>query len=85
MFSIIFFLNSVFEPYGLKILGQIMALSGFVGLVVQPVWGLIKFFRTPGSMNKMKKERFAATVGVLAAVAAVCVFRAAAVLGEVHV
>src|SRR5688572_5083394 len=70
VFSIIFFLNSVFEPYGLKILGQIMALSGFVGLVVQPVWGLIKFFRTPGSMNKMKKERFAATIGVLAAVLA---------------
>jgi putative peptide zinc metalloprotease protein len=68
VFSIIFFLNSVFEPYGLKILGQIMALSGFVGLVVQPAWALFKFFNTPGSMNKMKKERLAATVGVIAAV-----------------
>ncbi len=47
----------MFEPYGLKIIGQIMALSGFVGLVVQPVWELGKFFYTPGRMNKMKKER----------------------------
>ena len=68
VFSIVFFLNRVFEPYGLKILGQLMALSGFVGLIVQPVWGLIKFFRTPGSLTKMKKERFAATIGVIAAI-----------------
>src|SRR4051812_8089824 len=68
VFSIVFFLNRVFEPYGLKIIGQIMALSGFVGLVVQPLWAMAKFFWTPGSMNKMKKERLAATVGVIAAV-----------------
>jgi putative peptide zinc metalloprotease protein len=67
VFSIVFFLNKVFEPYGLKIIGQIMALSGFVGLVVQPVWGLYKFFTTPGSMNKVKRERLAASVGVVAA------------------
>jgi putative peptide zinc metalloprotease protein len=67
VFSIVFFLNKVFEPYGLKIIGQLMALSGFVGLVAQPIYALIKFFWTPGSMNKMKKERFAATVGVIAA------------------
>jgi putative peptide zinc metalloprotease protein len=69
VFSIVFFLNRVFEPYGLKIIGQIMALAGFVGLVAQPIWGLAKFFWTPGSMNKMKKERFAATIGVIAAAA----------------
>jgi putative peptide zinc metalloprotease protein len=74
VFSIIFFLNSVFEPYGLKILGQIMALSGFVGLVVQPLWGLYKFFTTPGSMNKVKRERLAATVGVIAAAVAFFLF-----------
>src|SRR4029453_4918065 len=45
-----------------------MALAGFVGLIVQPVWALFKFFWTPGSMNKMKKERLAATIGLIAAV-----------------
>jgi putative peptide zinc metalloprotease protein len=67
VFSIVFFLNRVFEPYGLKIIGQIMALSGFVGLIVQPLWAMGKFFWTPGSMNKTKKERVAATAGVVAA------------------
>jgi putative peptide zinc metalloprotease protein len=67
VFSIVFFLNRVFEPYGLKIVGQIMALAGFVGLIVQPLWALFKFFWTPGSMTKMKKERLAATIGVVAA------------------
>jgi putative peptide zinc metalloprotease protein len=67
VFSIVFFLNRVFEPYGLKIIGQVMALSGFVGLVAQPVWELGKFFWTPGRMNKMKRERVAATAGVIAA------------------
>src|SRR6476620_2597895 len=66
VFSIVFFLNKVFEPYGLKIIGQLMALSGFVGLVAQPIYALGKFFWTPGSMNKMKKGRFAATIGVIA-------------------
>jgi len=67
VFSIVFFLNKVFEPYGLKIIGQMMALAGFVGLIVQPLWALGKFFWTPGSLNKMKKERLAATIGVIAA------------------
>ena len=40
VFSILFFLNQVFEPYGLKIIGQLIALSGLVGLVVQPAWQL---------------------------------------------
>src|SRR5262245_46173108 len=67
VFSIVFFLNKVFEPYGLKIIGQMMALAGFVGLIVQPLWALGKFFWTPGSLIKMKKERLAATIGVIAA------------------
>ena len=74
VFSILFFLNKVFEPYGLKIIGQMIALSGFVGLVVQPVWELGKFFYTPGRMHKVKKERMIATACVLVAVVAAIFF-----------
>lgn len=74
VFSILFFLNSVFEPYGLKIIGQLIALSGFVGLVVQPVWELGKFFYTPGRMHKVKKERVIATACVLAVIVAAIFF-----------
>jgi len=74
VFSILFFLNSVFEPYGLKIVGQLIALSGFIGLVVQPVWELAKFFYTPGRMHKVKKERVIATACVVAAIVAAIFF-----------
>lgn len=74
VFSILFFLNQVFEPYGLKIIGQLIGLSGFVGLVVQPVWELGKFFYTPGRMHKMKRERVWATGVVLAIALAVVLF-----------
>lgn len=74
VFSILFFLNSVFEPYGLKIIGQMIALSGFVGLVVQPLWGMAKFFYTPGRMHKVKKERIIATACVVVAVVAAIFF-----------
>jgi len=48
MFSILYFLNQVFEPYGLKVIGQIIAFAGIVGLFVQPLWQLGKFFLHTG-------------------------------------
>jgi putative peptide zinc metalloprotease protein len=66
VFSIFMFLNQVLEPYGLKVLGQLMGAMGVFGLVVQPVWQMGKFFYTPGRMHKVKKHRLAATVGVVA-------------------
>jgi putative peptide zinc metalloprotease protein len=66
VFSIVYFLNSVFEPYGLKILGQLMAISGFVGQ-------LFMFFWTPGRTHKMKRERLIGT-GVVVGVAVALFF-----------
>jgi putative peptide zinc metalloprotease protein len=74
VFSILFFLNQVFEPYGLKIIGQLIALSGLVGLVFQPAWALWKFFYTPGRMHKVKRERIAATIAVAATAIAFVLF-----------
>lgn len=74
VFSILFFLNKVFEPYGLKIIGQVIAIMGFVGLVVQPIVMLVKFFYTPGRMNKVKKQRVIATIAVLATAVALILF-----------
>ena len=64
VFSIVFFLNKVFEPYGLKVMGQAIALAGVFGLVVQPLWQLFRFFYLPGRMHKVKKHRVAATLAV---------------------
>jgi putative peptide zinc metalloprotease protein len=69
-FSILFFLNKIFEPYGLKIIGQAIAVAGLIGLVVQPVWQLAKFFYIPGRMHKMKKHRVIASATVAAGLVA---------------
>ncbi len=73
VFSILMFLNKVLEPYGLKIIGQIIAFAGLFGLVVQPLWKLGKFFHVPGRMHQVKKNRVFTTVAVAAAlIAAFC-------------
>ncbi len=65
VFSILYFLNKVLEPYGLKILGRLIAVAGFVGLVVQPVYQLVRFFYVPGRMHKVKRHRVWATAAVV--------------------
>lgn len=72
VFSILFFLNKVFEPYGLKILGQLIAAGAIYGLLVAPLIKVVKFFRVPGRLSKVKRLRMYSTIGLLtAAVAAV--------------
>jgi len=55
--SILCFLNRVFEPYGLKIVGQMIALAALYGLAIHPLWQLGKFFHVPGRIDKVKKSR----------------------------
>jgi putative peptide zinc metalloprotease protein len=68
MFSIIMFLNSVLEPYGLKVVGQLLAILGLYGLVVQPTWQLAKFLHVPGRMNQVKSKNVMVTLSVIGAV-----------------
>ena len=73
LLSILFFLNKVFEPYGLKILGQMIALMSLYGLIVMPFVKVYKFFRVPGSWSKVKKVRMFVTLSLLAALVS-CAF-----------
>lgn len=71
VFSIMIFLMKVLEPYGLQALGRLIAFSGLAGMIIQPIWQTIKFFRTPGKASKMKQKNVlnslaVATLGVLA-------------------
>jgi len=74
VFSIVMFLIKVFEPIGLKIVGQVIAAVGFFGLVVQPLWQLARFFYMPGRMHKVKKPRVVASLAVVACLLAAVVF-----------
>ncbi len=68
--SILFFLYRVFEPYGLKIVGQAIAAMSVWGLLFQPLYNLGKFFYVPGRMHKVKKPRMFATLAGIAALVA---------------
>ena len=68
-FSIFWFLYEVLEPYGLKVISQMIATASIISLVVQPLWKLGKFFYIPGRLEKVKRKHVQVTLAVLAAVA----------------
>jgi putative peptide zinc metalloprotease protein len=61
--SIMWFLYQVFEPYGLKVIGQAIAAMSLFSLVVMPLWQLAKFFYVPGRFEQVKKTRLMLSVG----------------------
>ncbi len=67
--SILYFLNKVFEPYGLKIIGQLIALGAAYGLVIQPLVKVYKFFKVPGRLGKVKRGRMYASMLLVTAAA----------------
>jgi len=68
LLSILYFLNKVFEPYGLKVIGQMIALASLYGLIVMPFWKVYQFFRVPGRWSKVKRLRVVITLLLLGAV-----------------
>ncbi len=74
VFSILFFLNKVFQPYRLQVIGQIIAAAAIVSLVGRPLWSVGKFFYVPGRTDQVKKPRMYATMGIVAAVIAAFLF-----------
>jgi putative peptide zinc metalloprotease protein len=72
--SILYFLNKVFEPYRLKIIGQIIAMGALYGLLIQPLVKVYKFFKVPGRLGKVKRLRMYATIAILIVVAAAICF-----------
>ncbi len=74
VFSIMMFLMKVLEPYGLQALGRLIAFSGLAGMIIQPLWSIIKFFRTPGKASKMKRKNVLTSLAVAAALIAMVVW-----------
>jgi putative peptide zinc metalloprotease protein len=63
--AILLFLYRVFEPYGLQVIGQLIAAVAISGLVIQPLWKLGKFFYVPGRIDRVKKPRMVASLAVV--------------------
>ncbi|MEX0819912.1 MAG: hemolysin D, partial [Pirellulaceae bacterium] len=66
MAAILWFLYNVFEPYGLQVIGKMIAVMAVGGLVFQPLWKLCKFFYVPGRIDRVKKPRMFASAAVAA-------------------
>ena len=65
MFSIIYFLMTWLEPYGLESIGVGIALFSLIGIVVMPCYKLYKYMSVPGRMHQVKKVRFFSILGVV--------------------
>ncbi|MEM1226791.1 MAG: HlyD family efflux transporter periplasmic adaptor subunit [Planctomycetota bacterium] len=73
VFSIVWFVMQVLEPYGLQALGRILAVIGFSGLVAQPIIQTFKFIRTPGRLAKVKQKPLLTSLAIAGGViGAVC-------------
>lgn len=55
--AIFWFLYKLLEPYGLKIIGQLIALTAIWGLLGMPLIKLYKFFHVPGRMQSVTTSR----------------------------
>ena len=65
-FSIFWFVYRVLEPYGFKVVGQMIAMMALYGLVGMPVVSAWKFFSVPGRWGSVKQTRLAVSVMALA-------------------
>ena len=73
VFSITWFVIKVLEPYGLEVIGRMVAVIGFFGLVGQPIMQTFKFCRTPGRLSKVKRKPLLTTLAITGAIiAAIC-------------
>jgi putative peptide zinc metalloprotease protein len=70
MLSILYFLYKIFEPYGLKVIGQMIALASLWAILGQPLYNIGKFLYVPGRYDKVKKPRLYATLAGVAAIIA---------------
>ncbi|MFM8635313.1 MAG: HlyD family efflux transporter periplasmic adaptor subunit [Planctomycetia bacterium] len=67
--SIFLFTWSVFKPYRLEVIGQVLAASALWGLVIRPLQGMIRFLKVPGRRDEVKTVNVAVTAAVAAVVA----------------
>ena len=66
LFVILIFLNRVFEPYGLKIIGQLIAVMSIGTLAGMPLYKLYKFLKNPGMRYQIKMRRVLISGAIIA-------------------
>ena len=62
--SIFWFLYNLLEPYGLKVIGQAIAMMALWGLIGMPVLQFYRFISAPGRIASVNSFRFGITAAV---------------------
>ena len=62
MILIFWFLAKFFEPWGLSVIGHGLIAMSLVGMVVIPMFKLVKFFWYPGRLREVKSKRLIPTL-----------------------
>jgi len=71
--GILWFCAKVLKPYGLQVIAQGLAAIVLVGLLMAPIWSIVRFVGNPSWRRRMRRVRAALTCGILlAAAVAVC-------------
>ena len=68
--SIFWFLYNLLEPYGLKVIGQAIAMMALWGLIGMPLLQLYRFLSVPGRISAVKPVRFGITTAIVVAIIA---------------
>lgn len=71
---IFWFVSEIFEPWGLQSLAYIMLAISLFGMVVVPLYKMVKFFLHPGRLREVKRFNLVLTSCVLAVVAGLICF-----------
>ncbi|MCE9546681.1 MAG: biotin/lipoyl-binding protein [Planctomycetia bacterium] len=66
--SILWFLNKVFRPYGLQVVGQALAMVAVGSMLIMPLWRLAQYLRVPGRIQQVKTRNAVITLSTLGAV-----------------
>ena len=69
--SILWFLYTVFEPLGLQVVGQLLVVISLYGLLLVPLWQLIRFLHAPGRIRQLKTLRMSVALLLVLSLAAV--------------
>ena len=64
-FSIFWFVYRVLEPYGFKVVGQLLGMMAIYGLIGMPLIRLYKYFSVPGRTSMVKPRHVSATLIVV--------------------
>ncbi len=67
VFVIVLFLNRVFEPYGLQVIGQMIAVMAICMLAGMPIYKAVKFFRNPSMRYQIRMRRALVVLGIFVA------------------